>query len=49
MNRKWVQHDNAPAHTSNVSHGELTELEAFEVMAHSAYSPDLARSAYHLL
>lgn len=52
---KWVKrqhkvillHDNAPSHTAK----QVTDtIEAFnwEILAHAAYSPDLAPSDYHL-
>jgi len=40
-------HDNAPAHTAAVVKKKIEEL-GWETLAHSAYSPDLAPSDYHL-
>jgi len=40
-------HDNAPSHTSTMVQNCLETLN-WEVLPHSAYSPDLASSDYHL-
>jgi len=39
-------HDNAPSHTSTMVQNFL-EILNWEVLPHSAYSPDLAPSDYH--
>jgi len=40
-------HDNAPSHTSTMVHNYLETLN-WEVLAHPAFSPDLALSDYYL-
>lgn len=40
-------HDNVPAHTCAVATAKLVEL-GYEVVPHSAYSPDLAPSDFFL-
>ena len=40
-------HDNAPSHTAKPVRDTLEAL-SWEVLAHAAYSPDLAPSDYHL-
>ena len=49
LNRKGVilLHDNARPHVSNMTVHKITQL-GWEVMAHPAYSPDLAPTDYHL-
>ena len=42
-----LQHDNARAHTANVTSSTITKL-GWEVLVHPPYSPDLAPSDYHL-
>ena len=42
-----LQHDNAGAHTANVTSSKITKL-GWEVLVHPPYSPDLAPSDYHL-
>ena len=48
-NHKGIEfhHDNAGSHTSLATRTKLLEL-GWEVMSHPPYSPDLARSDYHL-
>ena len=43
----FLLHDNAPAHTSNLSKSAIQELGFIE-LNHPPYSPDLAPSDYHL-
>ena len=40
-------HDNAPSHTEKRVK-ETIEMFSWEILAHAAYSPDLAPSDYHL-
>ena len=40
-------HDNAPSHTAKLVK-ETIEAFGWEILSHSAYSPDLAPSDYHL-
>lgn len=50
VNRKRIllQHDNAKPHTARKTKEKINELDAFELLPHPAYSPDLAPSDYHL-
>lgn len=50
INRKRVliQHDNGPAHTSNVGRGQLAEQKGITVLSHLPYDPDLAPYDYYL-
>ena len=40
-------HDNAPSHTEKLVNGTL-ETFSWEILSHTAYSPDLDPSDYHL-
>jgi hypothetical protein len=44
----FLQHDNAPAHTSRVVKRKIEELDGVETLSHPPYSPDLAPCDYHL-
>lgn len=50
VNRKRIllQHDNAKPHTARKTMDKIKELDAFQLLPHPAYSPDLAPSDYHL-
>ncbi len=50
INRKRVllQQDNAKPHTAKQTKEKIKNLDAFELLPHPAYSPDLAPSDYHL-
>ncbi|CAF2057187.1 unnamed protein product [Rotaria magnacalcarata] len=46
--RALLQHDNAPAHRTNLTKEKLGELDGIEVLLHPAYSRELAPSDYGL-
>lgn len=48
LKRALLQQDNARPHTAKKTLEKIKELDAFELMPHPAYSPDLAPSDYHL-
>lgn len=50
INRKaaLLQQDNARPHTAKRTKEKIKELEAFELLPHPAFSPDLAPSDYYL-